>query len=135
MTQLNRRFVNDNASRMRVNFALLTILFEHVRRAADPEASLRNAYSIGFSGGSYQEMGYHVGARMAGDIETAWGRAALVCVMALPPEQFVLAHDAVAAASTAEPALFRLGAPAVEAARYLARRRGGQHGFASCRPQ
>jgi|CXWL01.1.fsa_nt_gi hypothetical protein len=135
MTQLNRRFVNDNASRMRVNFALLTILFEHVRRATDPEASLRNAYSIGFSGGSYQEMGYHVGARIAGDIETAWGRPALACVMALPPEQFVLAHDAVASASTVEPALFRLGAPAVEAARYLARRRGGQHGFASCRPQ
>ncbi|GAN00114.1 hypothetical protein U91I_03779 [alpha proteobacterium U9-1i] len=133
LTQINRRFAGDNAQRMRANFSLLTMLFDHVRRARDPEPTVRDAYSIGFSGGTYQEMGYFVGAQMAGDIERAWGRDALVCVMRLPPEQFVLAHDAVAAASTADPALLRLGPAAEDAARYVARRRGGQHGYAACR--
>lgn len=133
MTQLNRRFASENAQRQRTNFALLTILFEHVRRAQEPETAARDAYAIGFSGGTYQEMGYFVGAQMAGDIEAAWGRAALVCVMRLPAEQFVLAHDAVAGASSTEPALLRLGSAAVEAARFVSRRRGGQHGFERCR--
>ena len=134
MTQLNRRFANENARRQRVNFALMTILFHHVRRAPTPEPAGRDAYAIGFSGGTYQEMGYFVGAQMAGDIEAAWGRAALICVMRLPSEQFVLAHDAVAGASTAEPALLRLGPAAIDAARYVDRRRGGHHSFTQCRP-
>lgn len=130
MTQLNRRFASENTQRLRTNFALMTILFENVRRAEEPEPAMRMARSIGFSGGTYQEMGYFVGAQMAGDIEAAWGRAALVCVMRLPGEQFVLAHDVVAGASAE---MLRLGPAAIEAARYVARRRGGQHGFQQCR--
>lgn len=128
-TRLSRGFAATNGARMPANFDLMTILFEHVLRATDPEAAARQATVIGFNGGTFQEMGYFVGARIARDIEHAWGASALVCVMQLPPEQFVLAH--AAAVGEASDAL-RLGSGAVDAARAVARRRGGST-FANCR--
>lgn len=128
-TRLSRRFAADNAARMEANFSLMTILVEHVARAADPAAAAREGAEIAFSGGTFEEMGYFVGARMARDVEQAWGAPALVCVMQLPPEQFTLAH---AAAVSGDADALRLGAPALEAARAVARRRGGA-GYESCR--
>lgn len=131
LTRIVRRFQDDNAQRPRTNFALMTILLDNLARARDFRAGAETTSRVAFSGGTYQEMGYYVGARMARDIETAWGAPALVCVMRLPPEQFVLAHDAVAAAGGAE---HRLGAPAVAAARNLARSRRPAQSFSACRP-
>lgn len=128
-TRLSRGFAATNGARMPANFDLMTILIEHVLRARDPEAAARQASVIGFNGGTFQEMGYFVGARIARDIEKAWGTSALVCVMQLPPEQFVLAH-AAAVGQAAE--TLRLGPGAVDAARAVARRRGGST-FANCR--
>ena len=105
-------------------------MLSHVAAAAPEQARARTAMveSIAFDGGSFQEFGYYVGARMAGDVERAWGAAAFVCVMRLPAEQFVLEHDAVAHDDG-----LKLGAEAVSAARSVAMARGGDHDFRHCR--
>lgn len=128
-TRLTQQYVRDNAARVSSNFKLLTILLAYTAAAPAGQAPARAeaAEKIAFNGGSsFEEFGYHVGARMAGDIERAWGRAALVCVMQLPPEQFVLAHDAVAGAAP------KLGPEAVAAAGSVAVTRRGNHSFARC---
>src|SRR5262249_38357164 len=96
LTQIFRKFEEDNLNRMRSNFGATSVLFEYVADATDADAQRRatSAYTIAFSG-TYTQFAYYVGDRMAKDIEDAWGRDALVCVTRLPPEQFALAHDAV----------------------------------------
>jgi hypothetical protein len=131
LTRINRRFRQDNAQRMGANFALMTMLIEQVARTQDFRAAAESVSQIAFSGGTFQEMGYFVGARMAHDIEAAWGVPALVCVMRLPPEQFALAHDAVAEAGGAQE---RLGPRAISAARDLARNRRSSGSFRACQP-
>lgn len=130
-TRLGRSFHTENARRMEHNFNLLTILIDYVARARDPGPGVYQAAMIGFAGNTYEEMGYSVGARMARDIEAAWGAPALVCVMLLPAEQFVLAHDA---ATAGQAGALRLGPPAVAAARSLSQRRPRADRFETCRP-
>ena len=64
---------------------------------------------------------------MAEKIEAALGRKALVCIMALTPEQFVLAYDAASMKEdvNAKP----VGTGAVTAARLLAE---GKDSWESC---
>jgi len=128
ITQIFRRFAEDNRNRRRANFASLSLLIGYVAESSDAEARARveNAYNMAFTG-TYEQFAYFSGAQMAADIEQAWGREALVCVTRLPPEQFALAHDAVAS----DPQL-RLAPGAIEAARALATARGGA-GFEGCR--
>lgn len=131
LTQIFRRFAQDNAQRIRTNTETLSMLIEYVAAADDADAHRRSelAYAAGFTGG-YQQFAYYVGDRMAGDIERAWGRAALVCITQLPPEQFALAHDAAAHDGEAR---LRLSPQAIAAAQSLAATRGGNHGFETCR--
>ncbi len=130
-TRLGQSFGRENAARLGENFRLLTILFGYA--AASPvgqeRARAEAVEDLAFDGGSFQEFGYYVGARIAADIEQVWGREALVCVMQLPPEQFILAHEAAVAAEE-----LRLGAEAIDAARSVALARSGVHGFERCHP-
>jgi hypothetical protein len=131
LTQIFRKFQQDNVNRVRSNFAATSVMFEYVADTTDADAQRRAtaAYSVPFSG-TFTQFGYYVGDRMAKDIEDAWGRDALVCVTQLPPEQFVLAHDAV---TQNVPEARRLSAPVVAAAQWLASTRHGTGTFERCR--
>lgn len=131
LTDIFRRFVQDNSNHMRSNFTSTSLLIEYVADGDDADAQRRAnaAYFMGFSG-TYEQFSYYVGDRMAKDIEAAWGREALVCVTQLPPEQFVLAHDAVV---HDVPDARKLSAATVAAAQWLASTRHGTGTFERCR--
>lgn len=131
LTDIFRRFYQDNANHVRSNFNSTSLLIEYVADGDDADAQRRatTAYGMGFSG-TYEQFAYYVGDRMAKDIETAWGREALVCVTQLPPEQFVLAHDAV---MRDVPDARKLSAATVAAAQWLATTRHGTGSFERCR--
>ena len=78
---------------------------------------IRDVYQFGFSGSTGQKF-YYVGATMARKIEEVFGRDRLVCVIALSPEQFVLAYDA-ALEKVNEEADYAVGASTLAAARRL----------------
>lgn len=128
LTRLNRSEAASNTRRINADFLLLSILIDRAARSRTPSQAAADGYRIGFSGSTFEQMGYYVGARMASDIEAAWGAPALVCVMLLPSEQFALAHDAVATADGP-----RLSPEAIAAARALSRRHRGAQ-FEQCRP-
>lgn len=131
-TRLTQSFGRKNADRLEQNFSLLSALLAYAAEAPAGQERVRAeaVEDAAFDGGAFEEFGYYVGARMAGDIEAAWGREALVCVMVLPAEQFVLAHDA---ATNGRDGALRLGSEAVEAARQVGRRRAASERFESCR--
>ena len=83
----------------------------------DTNQRIRDIYDFGFSGSTGQKF-YYVGAAMARKIESAFGRKRLVCVMALSPEQFVLAYHA-AMEQAPEGTDHAIGPVALAAARQL----------------
>ncbi len=129
LTRLDRQNAQANANRLSQDFLVTSMLIERTARSSAPAQAAQDGYKIGFSGDGFQEMSYFVGARMLGDIDSAWGRTALVCIMQLPPEQFVLAHNALA---KADKHLYRLSDGAVGAARVLELHRRGRS-FETCR--
>jgi hypothetical protein len=136
--RLSRSFYDANSRRMPQNFALMSALLDRVAAArSDYEAATRVADSVLFAG-EYEQIGYYVGERMLADIDRAWGRGALTCIMRLPPEQLVLAHDAVASTVQASRGgdsasdMLRLDAEAVGEARELARRRDRHRRYQDC---
>ncbi|WP_262691989.1 DUF5700 domain-containing putative Zn-dependent protease [Kordiimonas aestuarii] len=62
---------------------------------------VKDLYSLGF-GGNNGQLFYYVGAAMARHIEATYGREALVCIMAKPPEQFMRAYNAAAVNTSGE---------------------------------
>jgi hypothetical protein len=112
----------------RVNFNLRMVGYaaEVLAEKGDSQRRMRDMYSVGFSGNTGQQF-YYVGAVMAEKIETAFGREALVCIIALSPEQFVLAYDAASLKGDAEAT--PIGAGAVNASRLLAE---GKVSWESC---
>jgi hypothetical protein len=129
-TRLSRSFYDANARRMPQNFALMNALLDRVATASDDyEAAAKLADSVLFAG-EYEELGYYVGAQMLTDVDRAFGREALTCIMRLPPEQLVLAHDAIAAKTSGD--MLRLDAQAVQGARDLAHGPGRQGRYESC---
>lgn len=87
---------------------------------------IRDIYDFGFSGSTAQKF-YYVGATMARKIEAAFGRESLVCVMALSPEQFVLAYDAAVQPAGGEG--YPIGPSALSAARRLGK---GNRSYTTC---
>jgi len=102
--------------RIKFNLRMVGYAAEVLGQPGDSNRRVVDMYNLGFSGDTGQGF-YYVGAVMAGAIETAYGREALVCIMALTPEQFVLAYNAIAsqAGTNAAP----IGPGAVLAAREL----------------
>ncbi|WP_375201596.1 DUF5700 domain-containing putative Zn-dependent protease [Hyphococcus sp.] len=110
-TQLSQQIIKTNNRRMDANFDLLNIAFFYLSNSGDEEAS-HKVKAIGLSG-FFDSPFYAIGAGMTRIIDGAYGRDALLCLMAAPPEQFFLAYDR-AAQETDET---RLGANVMDAAR------------------
>jgi hypothetical protein len=116
LARLLGEFAAKGYRKVNFNLRMLGYAAEVLAEEGDSQRRIRDMYSIGFSGDTGQQF-YYVGAVMAEKIEAAFGREALVCVIALSPEQFVLAYDA---ASLKEGVEARpVGAGAVLAAREL----------------
>ncbi len=110
-TQLSQRVIKTNDRRMDANFDLLNMAFFYLSKSGDPEASQKTE-AIGLSG-FFDSPFYAIGAGMTRVIDSAYGRDALLCLMAATPEQFFLAYDR-AAQETGET---RLGPNVMDAAK------------------
>lgn len=120
LATLLSKFAEKGYRRVNQNLRWLGYDTEILGRKGDSNRLIQDVYLRGFSGNNGQEY-YCVGATMAKEIEAAFGRDALVCVMALTPEQFVLAYDAAASHDSTEAA--PIGAGAVRAAKKLGKRK------------
>jgi hypothetical protein len=109
-------FAKKGYRRVNFNLRMLGYAAEVLGEEGDSQRRMRDMYSVGYSGNSGQPF-YYVGAVMVEKIEAAFGRGALVCIMALSPEQFVLAYDAASMKEGVETT--PVGAGAVSAARQL----------------
>jgi len=116
LAKLLSDFAAKGYPKVNFNLRMLGYAAEVLGAEGDSERRIRDMYSVGFSGNTGQEF-YYVGAIMAEKIEAAFGREALVCIIALSPEQFVLAYDAVSLKKDVEAK--PVGAGAVLAARNL----------------
>lgn len=95
LARLFRNFAAKGYRRAGTNLRMIGYAAEVLGQAGDSNRRVRDMYALGFMGDNGQPF-YYAGAVMAQTIEAAFGREALVCIMALTPEQFVLAYDAAA---------------------------------------
>lgn len=116
LATLFRDFAVKGYQRVNQNLRMVGYAAEVLGQQGDSNRRIRDIYNAGFMGDTGQPF-YYVGAVMAQKIETAFGREALVCIMALSPEQFVLAYDAAASKPGTDAAPIGIGA--VRAAREL----------------
>jgi hypothetical protein len=115
-----RRFAARSYRRLDSHFRWLDYVSGILSVDESSNLRIREVYAFGFTGDNDQKF-YYVGATMAGQIEAAFGREALVCIMAQSPEQFVLAYHAAHGVDD-EPQGYPLGPATLEAARHLGRR-------------
>ncbi|WP_428409361.1 DUF5700 domain-containing putative Zn-dependent protease [Hyphococcus sp.] len=100
----------------------------------DVQRRIRDIYETGFTGGGGQVF-YYVGAFMGRVIEETYSREALVCILALPPEQYVRAYQAAAKEAERDDAP-PLSAAMEKAADRLSKKRGKDQRYEACiRPQ
>jgi hypothetical protein len=102
--------------KVNTNMRMVGYAAEVLGRPGNSKQRVGDMYRLGFSGETGQVF-YYVGAAMAKTIEAAFGREALVCIIALTPEQFVLAYDAASAKAVTDAT--PIGAGAVRAAQKL----------------
>ncbi len=126
LATLFRDFAVKGYQRVKYNLRMVGYAAEVLGQPGDSNRRLRDIYTLGFTGDTGQPF-YYVGATMAKTIEAAFGRATLVCVMALSPEQFVLAYDAATSKPGTDAA--PIGPGAVRAARQLGE---GKASFEDC---
>ncbi len=121
-------FMKDLARGAYRNLPLQTRRFGYaadiLEGGGDVQQRIRDIYETGFTGGGGQVF-YYVGAAMGRIIDDRYGRDALVCILALPPEQFVRAYqsaaggeDAPALSAAMEKAANRLGKKRAKTSRY-----------------
>lgn len=131
LTDIIKRFASNGYRRMPFHMRLFSYSAELLKGEGDAlMRRLKDVYQLGYAGDNRQVF-YFVGANMAGHIERVFGRRALVCVLALPPEQFVRAYDAAAARAPGEETP-PLGEAMAEAAGRLNSGRHGAARFESC---
>jgi hypothetical protein len=116
LATLFSKFAAKGYRRVDTNLRMVAYAAEVLGQEGDSNRRLRDMYALGFMGDTGQPF-YYVGAVMAEKIEAAFGRGALLCIMALSPEQFVLSYDAAVAKAGVEAT--PIGAGAVRAARKL----------------
>lgn len=116
LASIFRKFARQGYRQLDEHFRWLDYASTILAVDLDSNRRIRDVYDFGFSGGTGQKF-YYVGAAMAAKIEARFGRDALVCVMALSPEQFVLAYDAALGAAADDE--YPLGAATLAAARRL----------------
>ncbi|WDI31117.1 hypothetical protein PUV54_14270 [Hyphococcus flavus] len=121
LTNLLKRFARSGYRQA----AYLTRVFGYtadmLNAGDDIRARIEDVYNLGFGGGNGQVF-YYAGAVMAGHVEEAFGRDALICIMGQPPEQFVRAYQAAALRASDE-AVPVLAPSMVKAAKRLSDKR------------
>jgi hypothetical protein len=128
----SRSLARRNFSHLRYDFRLLDYLIEAlVREPLRVAERAPGIIGLAFDG-AYDEHGYFVGQQMAAEIEHSFGAAAIPCVLALPPESYVLLYDAALQDGDDLEQSSPFAASTVEAARWLAGRRATAPGFSAC---
>lgn len=125
-----QEFARKGYRNLAYNFRLTDYAADILGNDEDLLRRIKDVYRIGFSGDGGQGF-YYVGAAMAGHIEQAKGRDVLVCVMALPPEQFVRAYQAAALAVPGQ-ATPPFGSALMKAADCLSKKRDRALRYESC---
>ncbi len=130
LSGLFKRYSRRAYGQMGYNMRLFSYAGELLKDDGALMRRVKDVYNLGF-GGATGQIFYYVGAEMARQIDDVYGRDALICVLALPPEQFVRAYDA---AAEAEPNETRppLGETMRKAAGRLSRNREKQLRFETC---
>ncbi len=131
-SSFSRDLAKSNYRRLGSNFLLFDYLIESLGAGAEPASQrAQDVYDLGF-GGQFEELFYYVGAQMAAEIDADFGSSALVCIMQLPSENFVLAYeratdhgDRLADSHLLRPATY-------DAARSLAATRGAASRLGAC---
>jgi hypothetical protein len=126
LARMFRDFADKGYRRVNFNLRMVGYAAEVLGQPGDSSQRLRDMYSLGFMGDAGQPF-YYVGSVMVQNIEAAFGREALVCIMALTPEQFVLAYADVASKPGMDAA--PIGPGAVHAAQELGE---GKVSYTSC---
>ncbi len=116
LARLFRDFAAKGYPLVNFNLRMVGYAAEVLGHPDDSNNRVHDMYKLGFLGNTGQEF-YYVGAVMAQKIEAAFGREALVCIIAQTPEQFVLAYDAAASKPGTDAA--PIGPGAIRAAQEL----------------
>jgi len=119
----SRDLAKSNYRRLDSNFLLFDYLIESLgARGEAPSQRAQDVYDLGF-GGQFEELFYYVGAQMAAEIDADFGSSALVCIMQLAPENFVLAYGRALDAGERLPDSHLLRPATYDAARAVAAKR------------
>jgi hypothetical protein len=130
LTELLAGFAENGYRQIPLYTDFFSYTAEILSTGDDFRERLRTIYELGFSG-SNRQIFYYTGAAMAAHLDRTYGRDALVCIVRLPPEQFLRAYQAAALKTPGRTAV-PLGETVLEAANRIARRRGKHVGFESC---
>lgn len=109
LAKLFRDFAVKGYQKVNYNLRMVGYAAEVLGQEGDSNRRVRDIYNLGFMGDNGQPF-YYVGAVMAQKIEAAFGREALVCIMTLSPEQFVLAYNSAASMPGTDAAPIGIGA-------------------------
>lgn len=94
-------FARDGYGRIPLYLRFLGYAADILAAADDYRERVRDVYELGFSGTGRQVF-YYAGAAMTAHLDRTYGREALVCILGLPSEEFVLAYQATALESPGE---------------------------------
>ncbi|MBC2776141.1 DUF5700 domain-containing putative Zn-dependent protease [Parasphingopyxis marina] len=131
-TRFARDLARRNFRHLRYNFRLFDYMTEALVR--DPEGVAERfpgIYGLAFDG-AFGELGYYTGAQMAAEIEHSAAPAAIPCLLALPPENYVLAYAAALGDGDNLDASPAFEGATLDAARWLAARRPETADFGAC---
>ncbi len=131
-SSFSRDLAKSNYRRLDSNFLLFDYLIESLGAGGEPVSQrVQDVYDLGF-GGQFEELFYYVGAQMAAEIDADFGASALVCIMQLPPENFLLAYQRAIAHGDKLPDSHLLRVATYDAARLLAQKRDSAGRLGDC---
>ncbi|MEO1100909.1 MAG: DUF5700 domain-containing putative Zn-dependent protease [Pseudomonadota bacterium] len=90
-SELNQDVIIKNRGRMAENLDLLDMMVAYLE-AGDSEDAYKKVYTIGASG-LFDAPLYAIGDMMVSAVRARFGAEAVVCLMALPANHFVLAYE------------------------------------------
>lgn len=121
-----------NQRRLSYNFRLFNYATELLGQPhPDFAARFKDLYGLAFDG-AFGELSYHVGEQMAAEIDRAFGPAGLVCILSLPPENFILAYDKALQSGEKLKNSYAMAPVTLEAARRIGEQRKGGRALYTC---
>ncbi|WP_106640553.1 DUF5700 domain-containing putative Zn-dependent protease [Allosphingosinicella vermicomposti] len=130
----SREDARRNRSRLTYNFRLFNLVVEALAEPRqDYGAHFKELYGLAFDG-AFGELSYFVGEQMAAEIDRDFGPQALVCVLSLPPEHFILAYDQALRTSERLEKSYPLTQATLAAAQGLSRTRENGPSLGRCLP-